>query len=515
LGGSEYIVEMRSIVKDFGGVRAVDHVDLFVRKGEVHGLVGENGAGKSTLMKILGGVYSDYEGEIFIDGVKVRIRSPKDAISAGIAVIHQELNLVPQLSVAENIFLGREPTRGIFVDFSKMFNMAEELLSPFDPTIDPRQRIGELSVGKQQLVEIVRALSLKARVIVMDEPTSALTEAEVEKLFDVVRRLKATGTTIIYITHKLREVFTITDRVTVMRDGKVVGTVRTADVDHRTLARMMVGRDIEAVERGAKKLGDVILRVRNLSVISREAFGKRILSDINFDVRSGEVVGIFGLMGAGRTELLMTLFGSPPGIVKGEIEIDGEQVRIRSPIEAIRHSIGLVTEDRKASGLILMMAAGHNATLPILPSLSVMQFIHRRRERELIKWLWERLQIVPPNPEMPAQNLSGGNQQKIVLAKWLAMRPKLLLLDEPTRGVDVGARAEIHRLIRQMAEEGTGVIFASSELPEVLTLADRILVMHSGQLVHELKADEATEEEVMFYASGAHTFEEHDSKTTN
>lgn len=507
MSGEDYILIMRSIVKDFPGVRAVDHVDLYVRRGEVHGLIGENGAGKSTLMKILGGVYSDYEGEIIVDGAKVRIRTPRDSIAAGIAVIHQELNLVPQLTVAENIFLGREPVRGIFVDFAKMNRMAYELLSPFDLTIDPRTPVGELSVGRQQLVEIVRALSLNARLLVMDEPTSALTEAEVEKLFDVIRRLKAAGTTIIYITHKLKEVLTITDRVTVMRDGKVVGTVVTSQADHRMLARMMVGREIEEVKREAVKRGRVVLSVRRLSLFSRENPSKRILNNISFDLRSGEVAGIFGLMGAGRTELMLTLFGSPPGIVDGEIELDGKAVKFKSPIDAIRHGIGLVTEDRKTTGLILMMAAGYNSTLPMLPSLSLANFIRRRRERELIEWLWNKLQIVPPDPFMPAQNLSGGNQQKVVLSKWLAMCPKVLLLDEPTRGVDVGARAEIHRLIREMAKEGAAILFTSSELPEVLSLSDRILVMHAGQIVHELSADGATEEEVMFYASGAHALE--------
>ncbi|MDW8024674.1 MAG: sugar ABC transporter ATP-binding protein [Armatimonadota bacterium] len=500
---------MSSIVKDFPGVRAVDHVDLFVRRGEVHGLIGENGAGKSTLMKILGGVYSDYEGEIFVDGVRVRIRSPRESIAAGIAVIHQELNLVPQLSVAENIFLGREPLKFFFfVDFTRMNRMAEELLSPFDPTIAPRTPVGELSVGRQQLVEIVRALSLNARILVMDEPTSALTEAEVEKLFEVIRRLKVSGTTIIYITHKLKEVLTITDRVTVMRDGKVVGTVNTSEADHRMLARMMVGREIEEAKREVAGYGAVVLSARNLSLLSRETPGKRILNNISFDLRSGEVVGIFGLMGAGRTELMLTLFGSPPGIAYGEIKLDGKPIKLRSPIDAIRHGIGLVTEDRKTTGLILMMAAGYNATLPLLPSLSFVNFIKRRRERELIERLWSKLQIVPRNPSMPAQNLSGGNQQKVVLSKWLAMRPKVLLLDEPTRGVDVGARAEIHKLIREMAMGGAAILFASSELPEVLSLADRILVMHAGQIVHELKAEGATEEEIMFYASGAHALEE-------
>lgn len=508
LRGDDYILVMRSIVKDFPGVRAVDHVDLLVRRGEVHGLIGENGAGKSTLMKILGGVYSDYDGEIFVDGVKVRIRSPKDSIAAGIAVIYQELNLVPQLTVAENIFLGREPMKGFFfVDFAKMNHMAKELLMPFDPTIAPRMPVGELPIGKQQIVEIVKALSLNARILVMDEPTSALTEAEVEKLFDIIKRLKLSATTVIYITHKLKEVLTITDRVTVMRDGKVVGTVNTSEADHRMLARMMVGREVEEVKREDVKFGRVILCVRNLTLTSSEMPMKRILDDVSFELRSREVVGIFGLMGAGRTELMMTLFGSPPGLVRGEIELDGKPLKLKSPIDAIRHGIGLTTEDRKTTGLILMMAAGYNATLPSLPALSLANFIRRRRERELINRLWSNLQIVPPDPFMPVQNLSGGNQQKVVLAKWLAMRPKVLLLDEPTRGVDVGARAEIHKLIRQMANEGAAILFSSSELPEVLSLADRILVMHAGRIVRELHADEATEEEIMFYASGAHALE--------
>lgn len=505
----DYILEMRDIVKDFPGVRAVDHVDLKVRHAEVHGLVGENGAGKSTLMKILGGVYRDYEGEIFIDGRPVRIRSPKDATAVGVAVIHQELNLVPQMSVAENIFLGREPlTRWRTVNFKAMYEEAQRLLEPFDPTIDPRTPVGELSVGRQQLVEIAKALSLNTRILVMDEPTSALTDTEIEKLFQIIRQLKANNTTIIYISHKLKEVFTITERITVMRDGKVVGVVNTSDVDHRTLARMMVGRDIEeAVGVESRRTNRVVLQVRNLNVLSHEAPVRHVLKDVNFELYEGEVVGIFGLMGSGRTELFMTLFGSPPGIVQGEIVFDGRNVRFNSPLDAIRAGIGLVTEDRKATGLILMMAAGYNATLPSLPFLSRLQFIQRRRERQAVTELWQRLQINPPNPYMPAQNLSGGNQQKVALGKWLLRHPRLLMLDEPTRGVDVGARAEIHKLVRQIASEGTAVLFASSELPEVLTLADRILVMHEGQIVHELPREQATEEEVMFYASGAYMVE--------
>jgi len=499
---------MRNITKRFPGVLALDRVDFEAERGEIHAIVGQNGAGKSTLMKILGGAFSDYEGEIFIDGKPVNIRSPKDSRNAGVAVIYQELNLVPDLTVAENIFLGREPTKFLgLVDFAKMREEARKVLAQLDPTIDPDAKVRELPVGKQQLTEIAKALSQNARILIMDEPTSALTEAETQKLYDIIRKLKAQGTTILYVSHRLREVFTISDRITVLRDGRKVGTVKTAEADPRQVVAMMVGREVEEFEPHPvpEKVGTPMLEVRNLVLVDKTNQQKRLLDGATLQVRKGEVVGIFGLLGAGRSELLLTIFGSPPGIiVGGEILLDGKPVFFRSPIEAIQSGVGLVTEDRKTTGLILTMTSGHNISLAALRQFSRFQFVKRRAEEQAVWRAYEQLNIQPPMPSMPVVNLSGGNQQKVLLSRWLLVKPKVLLLDEPTRGVDVGARAELYRFIRRLAhDEGVAVLFASSELPEVLALADRILVMHQGRIVAEFPPN-TSEERIMFYATGGH-----------
>jgi ABC-type sugar transport system ATPase subunit len=501
-------LEMRGITKRFPGVLALDRVDFEAERGEIHAIVGQNGAGKSTLMKILGGAFSDYEGEIFIDGKPVNIRSPKDSRAAGVAVIYQELNLVPDLTVAENIFLGREPTKFLgLVDFAKMRDEARKVLAQLDPTIDPDAKVRELPVGKQQLTEIAKALSQNARILIMDEPTSALTEAETQKLYDIIRKLKAQGTTILYVSHRLREVFAISDRITVLRDGRKVGTVKTAEADPRQVVAMMVGREVEEFEPHPvpEKVGTPMLEVRNLVLVDRANPQKRLLDGATLHVRRGEVVGIFGLLGAGRSELLLTIFGAPPGIVVGgEILLEGKPVFFRSPIEAIQAGVGLVTEDRKTTGLILTMTAGHNISLAALRQFSRFQFVKRRAEEQAVWQAYEQLSIQPPMPSMPVVNLSGGNQQKVLLSRWLLVKPKVLLLDEPTRGVDVGARAELYRFIRHLAhDEGVAVLFASSELPEVLALADRILVMHQGRIVAEFPPN-TPEERIMFYATGGH-----------
>ncbi len=501
-------LEMRNITKRFPGVLALDRVDFESERGEIHAVVGQNGAGKSTLMKILGGAYSDYEGEIYIDGKPVHIRSPKDSRAVGIAVIYQELNLVPYLTVAENIFLGREPTKFLgFIDFAKMREEAGKILAELDPTIDPEAKVNDLPVGKQQLTEIAKALSQNASILIMDEPTSALTEAETLKLYDIIRKLKAQGTTILYVSHRLREVFTISDRITVLRDGRKIGTVKTTKADPRQVVAMMVGREVEEFEPHAppKKVGTAMLEVRNLVVIDKTNPQKNLLDGVSLQVRKGEVVGIFGLLGAGRSELLLTIFGASPGIVTdGEILIDGKPVAFKSPIEAINSGVGLVTEDRKTTGLILTMTSGHNISLAALRQFSQFQFIKRRAEEEAVWQAYQRLNIQPPMPSMPVVNLSGGNQQKVLLSRWLLVKPKILLLDEPTRGVDIGARAELYKFIRHIAhEEGVAVLFASSELPEVLALADRILVMHHGRIVAEFPP-ETPEERIMFYATGGY-----------
>lgn len=504
-------LEMHHITKRFPGVLALSDVDFESERGEVHAIIGQNGAGKSTLMKILGGAFSDYEGEIFLDGRLTPIRSPKDAQAAGIAVIYQELNLVPDMTVAENIFLGREPTKWLgLVDFKRMKTEAAQTLEALDPTIDPDAKVRELPVGKQQLVEIAKALSQNARILIMDEPTSALTEAETQKLYDIIRHLKTQGTTVLYVSHRLREVFAISDRITVLRDGRRVGTVKTAEADPRKVVAMMVGREVEEMEAEAveERKGVPILKVRHLVVADKTNPQKRLLDGVTLQVNNGEIVGIFGLLGAGRSELLLTLFGASPGIiVGGDILLEGQPVLFRSPINAIKAGVGLVTEDRKTTGLILTMTAGHNISLAALPQFSRWQFIKRYEEEKAINGAYERLNIQPMMPFIPASNLSGGNQQKVVLSRWLLVKPKVLLLDEPTRGVDVGARAELYRFIRRLAhEEGVAVLFASSELPEVLALADRILVMHQGRIVAEFPPG-TPEERIMLYATGGHLAE--------
>ncbi|MCS7265178.1 MAG: sugar ABC transporter ATP-binding protein [Armatimonadetes bacterium] len=501
-------LDMRNITKRFPGVLALDKVEFEAEQGEIHAIVGQNGAGKSTLMKILGGAYNDYEGEIYIDGKPVKIRSPKDSSSAGIAVIYQELNLVPHMTVAENIFLGREPTKFFgFIDFNKMKEEAKKILAELDPTIDPEAKVRDLPVGKQQLTEIAKALSQKARILIMDEPTSALTEAETLKLYDIIRKLKAQRTTILYVSHRLREVFTISDRITVLRDGRKIGTVKTNDADPRQVVAMMVGREVEEFEPHLppEKFGTPALEVRNLVVVDRMNAQKRLLDVVSLQVRKGEVVGIFGLLGAGRSELLLTLFGASPGIIMGgEVFLEGKPVAFKSPMEAIQSGVGLVTEDRKTTGLILTMTAGHNISLAALKKFSRFQFVKRSSEEQAIWQAYQQLNIQPPMPSMPVVNLSGGNQQKVLLSRWLLVKPKVLLLDEPTRGVDIGARAELYRFIRHLAhDEGVAILFSSSELPEVLALADRILVMHQGRIVAEFPTN-TPEEQIMFYATGGH-----------
>ncbi|MDW8121345.1 MAG: sugar ABC transporter ATP-binding protein [Armatimonadota bacterium] len=498
---------MRRITKRFPGVLALDGVDFEAKKGEVHAIVGQNGAGKSTLMKILGGVYPDYEGTITIDGYPVHLRSPREAIRWGIAVIYQELNLVPAMTVSENIFLGREPTRGLgLVDYRKMREGATQILSLLDPTINPDARVSDLPVGKQQMCEIAKALSQNARILIMDEPTSALTEAETLKLYEIIRSLKETGVTVLYVSHRLREVFAISDRITVLRDGKRVGTVMTADADPRQIVTMMVGREVGEIEEEAVQgEGNPALEVKNLWVRDRSNPDRWLLKAIHLTVHEGEIVGLFGLLGAGRSELLLTLFGSSPGLMEdGQIFVRGAPYFPTSPAHAIRNGIGLVTEDRKVTGLILTMTAGHNVSLAALPKFSPFQIIHREREENGVREAYERLQIQPAVPSAPVTTLSGGNQQKVLLSRWLLVRPRVLLLDEPTRGVDVSARAELYRFIRHMAHrEKVAVLFSSSELPEVLSLADRIVVLHHGQVAAQFGKG-VTEEQVMFYATGGH-----------
>ncbi|MDH7602057.1 MAG: sugar ABC transporter ATP-binding protein [Armatimonadota bacterium] len=491
------VLEMRGITKTYPGVKALDGVDFEVLPGEVHALVGENGAGKSTLMKILAGADIKDSGRIIIDGKEVHIASPQEAMRLGISIIYQEFNLVPYMSAAENIFLGREPMTAIpgVVDFKRMYAEAERLISELGVRLDVRVPVNQLSVAQQQMVEIAKATSRNARIIAMDEPSATLTEHELENLFALIRRLKADGVSIIYISHRLDEIFRIADRVTVLRDGKLVATKPVAETSREELIRMMVGRELkDTIPKTEVQPGDVVLEVRGLT---REG----VIRDISFSVRRGEILGIAGLVGAGRTEVARAIFGADP-IDSGEILLEGKPVTIRSPKDAIRLGIGLVTEDRKALGLILGMAVRENVTIANLDPLSRFGFISRRKEQEVANRYVEDLMIRTPSIEQAVQNLSGGTQQKVVLAKWLFTQSKVLIFDEPTRGIDVGAKTEIYQLMNRLAEQGVAIIMISSELPEILGMSDRILVMHEGEIAGELSREEATQEKIMFLATG-------------
>jgi len=500
---SEYILQMRGITKDFPGVRALDNVDFAVREGEIHALVGENGAGKSTLMKILSGVYTDYQGQIILRGEVVRFHSTRDAERAGIAIIHQELNLVLGLSVAENVFLGREPARYGLLNWRKLYEDTRALFSKLDLDLDPRRLVRDCSVGQQQMVEIAKALSVNAKIIVMDEPTSALTEHEVETLFRIIRSLKERGVTVIYISHKLEEVFQIADTVTVLRDGKTVGTLPKDALDRQTLVKMMVGRELRQMypERTVQP-GKVIFEVRNWCAEHPMKRGELLLKNISFTLREGEILGIAGLMGAGRTELVQSIFGAYPGRCWGEIILDGKKLKIDAPPLAIKHNLALVPEDRKRSGLVLTMPVGKNITLASLDLLARFGVIKFKREREVIQKQVERLRIKTPTFDTVINNLSGGNQQKAVVGKWLARSPRILIMDEPTRGIDVGAKAEIYQIMNELTEHGISIIMVSSELPEILGMSDRILVLHEGEVAGILTRQQATQEEIMHLATG-------------
>ena len=491
------ILEMRDITKRFPGVLALDRAKLHLRAGEVHCLVGENGAGKSTMMKILAGAQPMDSGEILLEGETIQIHSPHHAQQLGISMIYQEFNLSPYLSVAENIFLGREPRLGgsPFIDWQRMYREAREILGRIRVDLDVKRPVNELSVAQQQMVEIAKALSVNAKIIVMDEPSATLTEHELEALFDLVRTLRAQGIGLIYISHRLEEIFYVGDRVTVMRDGEHIATNLVSDVDREDIIRMMVGRELkDEYPKEFFPLGRVRLQVDSLS---RDG----VFRDVSFTLRQGEIVGLTGLVGAGRTEVARTIFGADRKS-SGILRLDGEVVDIRSPQDAIRHGIGLLTEDRKNQGLVLGMTVRENTTLSNLGSLVWGPFVRRRRERAVAEQYVRELQIKTPSIEQVAQNLSGGNQQKLVLAKWLFTQSKVLIFDEPTRGIDVGAKAEIFKLMNALVEQGVAMLVISSELPEVLGMCDRILVMHEGRLAGQLMHEEATQEGIMRLATG-------------
>ena len=491
------VLRMQGISKTYPGVRALDSVDFEVRAGEVHALVGENGAGKSTLMKILAGAQSRDSGQILVDGVAAHIDTPQSAMDLGISIIYQEFNLVPYMSAAENIFLGREPGAAIpgFVNFGKMYGDAQAIIDELGVKLSVRTPVNRLSVAQQQMVEIAKATSRQTKIIAMDEPSATLTDHELENLFALIRSLKAQGVSIIYISHRLEEIFQIADRVTVLRDGQLVATKDVADTDREDIIRMMVGRELnEIIPKRPAPIGETALRLEGVTRTG-------VIENISFEVRKGEVLGIAGLVGAGRTEVARAIFGADP-IDSGRIQLNGEYVNIRSPRDAINLGIGLVTEDRKALGLVLGMVIRENITLANLGSLARLGFVNRRKEREAADQYVADLMIKTPSIEQQVQNLSGGNQQKVVLAKWLFTQSKVLIFDEPTRGIDVGSKVEIYQLMNKLVESGVAVIMISSELPEVLGMSDRILVMHEGRLAGELSREDATQEKIMHLATG-------------
>jgi ABC-type sugar transport system ATPase subunit len=498
------LLEMRGITKEFPGVKALDGVTFDLHAGEFHALVGENGAGKSTLMKVLSGVYphGTYGGEILVNGSAVSFSKIREAEDAGIAIIFQELSLVKELTVAENIFLGREPSRFGVVNWSEIYQRSASLLRDLKLPLDPRTMVGNLGIGQQQLVEIAKALSKNARILVLDEPTAALTESEVETLFTILRDLRSRGVGMIYISHKLDEVFAMSDRITVLRDGKSVGTEATISLDRNKVIAMMVGREVgDIFPQISHDVGDIALEVRGLTVRDPDRPEKKLVDDVSFSVRRGEVLGIAGLMGAGRSESLMTVFGAWPGESSGEVLVDGKRVDIRSPGDAIDHGIGFVTEDRKRFGLILDQSIANNSTLANLRRICGSLITNRARETAATRKVMASLRVKAGSPDVITGTLSGGNQQKVVLGKWLLTEPNVLFLDEPTRGIDVGAKQEIYAEINKLAASGLAVVMVSSELPEVLGLSDRILVLHEGKVTGEFTRAEATSERVMAAAT--------------
>jgi ribose transport system ATP-binding protein len=496
-GSTTPVLVMRGITKSYPGVKALKGVNFDLLPGEVHALVGENGAGKSTLMKVLAGAEPRDGGELIVQGLNVDSLSPGRAQELGIAIIYQEFNLVPYLSIAENIFLGREPKGAVpgFVNYRDMNGQAEDLLRRLKVDLEPRREVASLAVADQQMVEIAKALSQEARIIVMDEPSAALTGHELEALFDLIRTLRDEGRSIVYISHRLEEVFAIADRITVMRDGEEVSTRPASEVTRDSLIRDMVGREMtETFPTRKADIGEPMLEVKGLSRAG-------VLKDINLTVRKGEIVGLAGLVGAGRTELARCIFGADR-CDTGEIVLEGKTVRIHCPKDAIAHGIGLVTEDRKQQGLVLGMAVRENTTLSNLQCLSSLGFVNGGRERAVAAKYIKDLAIKTPSAEQTVRNLSGGNQQKVVLAKWLFTESKLLIFDEPTRGIDVGAKYEIYLLMHELAAKGNGILMISSELPEVLGMSDRVVVMHEGRIGGELPREKATSEAVMNLATG-------------
>ncbi|MGM0499110.1 MAG: sugar ABC transporter ATP-binding protein [Bacillota bacterium] len=505
---AEEILEMKNIIKDFPGVRALDNVNFTLEKGEVLALVGENGAGKSTLVKVLSGVwpYPTYEGDIFLDDQIVRFDNTRQAEEAGVGIIHQELNLLPDLSVAENIFLDRHPLNKLGgIKWEKLYDNAENVLSRLNMDIDPRTDLGDLTVGKQQMVEIAKALSLDTRILVFDEPTSALTESEIKELFTVINELRDSGVSIIYISHKMEEIKKIADSVVVLRDGSTIGDkIKIDQVTLDEIINRMVGRDIDDLFPSHDfKRGDKTLEVRNISVPDPFNPEKMLVDDVSFSAYKGQILGISGLMGAGRTELVNAIFGVYGKKSEGEVYLNGKQLHIKNPADAIENGIALVTEDRKELGLLLDKNLVMNMTLPSIKNFSSKMVMDNNAERTVTEKYVEELNVKTPSLDVFVEKLSGGNQQKIVIGKWLITDSDVLILDEPTRGIDVGAKTEVYRLMNQLVEQGVTVIMISSELPEIMGMSDRIVVMSEGKKTAELERAETDQETIMKYATGS------------
>lgn len=492
----DVILTMQGIDKSFPGVHALDHVNLEVRKGEVHALMGENGAGKSTLMKILTGIYSKDEGTITYEGKEVEFTNPRDAQDAGIVIVHQELNMMGHLTVAQNIFIGREMMKGKLIDDKKMNEEAAKLFARLGVDIDPKETMSHLTVGKQQMCEIAKAVSHEAKVIVFDEPSAALTDAEIQDLFKIIRDLREQNLGIVYISHRMDEIKVITDRVTVMRDGGYVGTVNTADVTKDDIINMMVGRVIyedPKTESNVAPDAPVVLKVEHLNA-------GRMVQDVSFELRKGEILGFSGLMGAGRTETARAIFGADPK-ESGDIYVNGQKVEIHNPADAVKAGIGYLSEDRKRYGIVVDKTVAENSTMATLGEYMKGAFIDKKKEKEVAQKYVEALSTKTPSVDQLVVNLSGGNQQKVVIAKWLVRNSDILIFDEPTRGIDVGAKSEIYHLMNELVAQGKSIIMISSEMTEILRMSDRIVVMCEGRKTGELDIAEATQENIMHAAT--------------
>ena len=502
----DIILDIQDVTKEFPGVVALNDVSIQIKRGEIHGLCGENGAGKSTLMKILSGVYpyGTYSGNVMYNGKELKLENSaiRQASDLGIAIVHQELTLVPSMTVGENVYLGKEPTDKGTIDWNKIYADTSDILKRYNLGVSARAVIQDLGVGKMQMVEIAKALSENAQVLILDEPTSALTEAEIDKLMSILEILKAHGVTCIYITHKLNEFFRITDNVTVLRDGEKVVTLPTPELTEERLVNYMVGRQMkERFPKGHRQPREVMFQVKDLHAVDPNNPDRSVINGASFDLRRGEILGIAGLMGSGRTELVTTIFGEYGKVTEGEITLEGKSLKIDSARDAIKHGISLVPEDRKKQGLVLIKSILENISLPNLNQFAGFFSLDKDAELDASMKQAKNLSIKAPNLQAYCSSLSGGNQQKVVIAKWLMSRPKILIMDDPTRGVDVGAKYEIYKLMNELAEQGVSIIMISSELEEVLGMSDSIMVMHEGRSNGTLNVADATQEKIMAMAT--------------